>query len=599
MLLSAEQISKNYGMKQLLDGASLYLNEKDRIGIIGINGTGKSTLLKILAGQEICDEGNITIGSGRKIVFLPQNPDMDDEITVTQQVFAHAAAEKDTLNEYEAKAMLNRLGITDFCAKIGTLSGGQRKRVALAAALVRPCDILILDEPTNHLDSEMVCWLEQYLCRFTGGIVMVTHDRYFLERVANHIVELSRGKLYTYEANYSKYLELKAERAEMNEASERKRQSILRKEYQWIMRGPRARATKSRDRIERYEEMKNKDAPTKDDTVQMAAMSSRLGRKIISLENVSKSYDGRYVINDFSYMINRNDRIGIVGRNGAGKSTLLNIASGELVPDSGYVDMGSTVKIGYFKQECKELNLNQRVYDFICGISGEIKTNEGTFSASQMLERFLFTSDLQYTLIGRLSGGEKRRLYLLSILMAAPNILFLDEPTNDLDIETLTILEDYLDSFNGAVLAVSHDRYFLDKIADFIFEVSDSGKITNYSGNYTDYTDKRDAKIKSEIKPPLAQAKAISSAKPEAKARTRTLKFTFNEQREYDNIDDDIAKLEAQISVLSNEITAAVSDYVLLQERMNKKEALEAELEAKTERWIYLNDLADKINADN
>ena len=597
MLLSAEHISKNYGMKQLLNDISLYLNEKERIGIIGINGTGKSTLLKILAGLEPPDDGTIACNPNLKMVYLPQNPVMNDNFTVLEQVFEDFSPESRELNAYEAKAMLNRLGIKDFDVKISTLSGGQRKRVALATTLIHPSDILILDEPTNHLDSDMVCWLEQYLIRFSGGIIMVTHDRYFLERVVNHITELSNSKLYSYEANYSKYLELKAQRAEMTEASERKRQTILRREYQWIMRGARARSTKSRDRIERYEILKDQSAPETNDTVQMATISSRLGRKIIELKEVGKTFGCHTVINNFSYMFSRNDRIGIVGINGAGKSTLLNIIAGQLIPDSGMVDVGSTVNIGYFMQECCTLNSNQRVYDFISEIANEITTNEGTFSASQMLERFLFTSDMQYTTIGRLSGGEKRRLYLLSILMAAPNLLLLDEPTNDLDIETLTILEDYLESFPGAVITVSHDRYFLDKIATSIFEVTENGEIIYYTGNYSDYADKRPAAQSSDDKRKSSSLKSELSSKDEIIQKPKTLKFSFKEQREFETIDDNIAELETQINLCSNEITEAASDYVRLQTLMAQKEKLESDLEASTERWMYLNELAEKINS--
>ncbi|MEG1103666.1 MAG: ABC-F family ATP-binding cassette domain-containing protein [Oscillospiraceae bacterium] len=595
MLLCAEHIYKNYGMKQLLQDATLYLNEKDRLGILGINGTGKSTLMKILAGQEPSDEGNVVCGANVKTVYLPQNPVMNEEFTVLEQVIADFKKEHEKLNDYEAKAMLTKLGITDFAAKIGTLSGGQRKRVALAIALIRPCDILILDEPTNHLDSEMVCWLEQYLCRFTGGIIMVTHDRYFLERITNHIVELSNGKLYSYEANYSKYLELKAQREEIENAGERKRQVLLRQEYQWIMRGARARGTKSRERIERYEALKGKDAPIVNETVQMATMASRLGRKIIELKDITKAFDKGTVINGFSYMIGRDERIGIVGKNGVGKSTLLNIISGALLPDSGSVDIGTTVKIGYFMQECRELDNNQRVFDFISGIANEVKTAEGVFSASQMLERFLFYPELQYSTIGRLSGGERRRLYLLSILMEAPNILLLDEPTNDLDIETLTILEDYLAYFPGAVMAVSHDRYFLDKIAKCIFEVSENGNIVYYTGNYSDYSERALPVKAATAEKPVQNPEPRQDATP----KQRKLKFTFKEQREYETIDEDIAGIEAQISLCENDILKAASDYMLLQALTEQKAELAKVLDEKTERWVYLNELSDKIEAAN
>lgn len=588
MLLSAENISKNYGMKQLLNGVSIYLNEGDKIGIIGINGTGKSTLLRILAGAEEPDVGKAWFNPNLQISFLRQNPAMQDDLTVLEQVFENLPSQFRQLNEYEAKAMLSKLGIPNFEQKIGTLSGGQKKRVALAAALIHPADVLILDEPTNHLDSDMVTWLEGYLIKFKGGIVMITHDRYFLDRVVNKITELDKGTLYSYDANYSKYLELKAQREDMAQATERKRQAILKKEYAWIMRGARARSTKAKGRIERYEDLKALSAPEVDEKVQLSSLSSRLGRKTIELKNITKSFDGRTVINDFSYNIIRNDRIGIVGQNGAGKSTLLNMICGRIKPDSGTVEVGGTVKIGYFSQESKELEPNERVIDFIKNISNEIKTGEGTFSASQMLEKFLFYSDLQYAKIGALSGGEKRRLYLLSILMDAPNILLLDEPTNDLDIETLTILEDYLEGFGGAVITVSHDRYFLDKLAEFIFEVKTDGSIIRYIGNYSDYEENRIIEEKQGV------CKTVEEKK-ETAVKPKKLKFSYNEQREYETIADDVAKLEADIEKNAVEMTKSSSDYTKLNELMAQKEELDAKLGEKMERWVYLEELAEKI----
>ena len=592
MLLSAEHLSINFGSRQLLDDVNFYLNEGDKVGVIGINGTGKSTFLKVLSGVTEPDGGTISRNPNVQISLLPQNPVMDEGATVLEQVFLHFPAEFRALNEYEAKAMLNRLGITDFTQKVGTLSGGQRKRVALAAALIHPADVLILDEPTNHLDSEMVAWLEDWLRRFKGGLVMVTHDRYFLERVVNHITELSRGKLYHYEANYSKYLELREQRAEMAEASERKRQSILRVEREWIMRGCKARTTKSKERIQRYEALLNQDAPETDEAVQMAAASSRLGKKIIELRDVSKSFDGRPIVSHFSYNLLRNDRIGIVGRNGAGKSTLLHLIAGELAPDSGTVEIGATVKIGHFSQEGRELDLNQRVYDFIHDIADEVKTDEGTFSANQMMERFLFPGDLQSAPIGRLSGGERRRLYLLSVLMEAPNVLLLDEPTNDLDVTTLSILEDYLQGFPGPILAVSHDRFFLDKLAESIFEVRGDGEIDRFTGNWTDWQAKRRE----------ADAPAPKAEKPKAAAerpRERKLKFSFKEQREFETIDDDLDRLEADIAACQAAQEACGSDYVKLQELQARQAELEVALEEKTERWVYLNELKEQIDAQN
>ena len=592
MLLSAEHLSINFGSRQLLDDVNFYLNEGDKVGVIGINGTGKSTFLKVLSGVTEPDGGTISRNPNVQISLLSQNPVMDEDATVLEQVFLHFPAEFRELNEYEAKAMLNRLGITDFSQKVGTLSGGQRKRVALAAALIHPADVLILDEPTNHLDSEMVAWLEDWLRRFKGGLVMVTHDRYFLERVVNHITELSRGKLYHYEANYSKYLELREQRTEMAEASERKRQSILRVEREWIMRGCRARTTKSKERIQRYEALLDQDAPETDEAVQMAAASSRLGKKIIELRDVSKAFDGRPIVSRFSYNLLRSDRIGIVGRNGAGKSTLLHLIAGELTPDSGTVNIGATVKIGHFSQEGRELDLSQRVYDFIHDIADEVKTDEGTFSANQMMERFLFPGDLQSVPIGRLSGGERRRLYLLSVLMEAPNVLLLDEPTNDLDVTTLSILEDYLQGFPGPILAVSHDRFFLDKLAESIFEVRGDGEIHRFTGNWTDWQAKRRE----------ADAPAPKAEKPKPAAerpRERKLKFTFKEQREFETIDDELAQLEADLAACQAEQAACGSDYVKLQELQARQAELEVALEEKTERWVYLNELKEQIDAQN
>ena len=589
MLLSAEHISINFGSRQLLEDVNFYLNEGDKTGIIGINGTGKSTFLKVLAGAIEADEGRISRNPNVQVSYLPQNPVMDDDATVLEQVFLHFPAEFRKLNEYEAKSMLNKLGITDHSQKVGTLSGGQRKRVALATALIHPADVLMLDEPTNHLDAEMTAWLEDWLRRFKGGLVMVTHDRYFLERVVNHITELSRGKLYHYEANYSKYLELKEQRAEMAEASERKRQSILRVEREWIMRGCKARTTKSKERIQRYEALLNQDAPETDDTVQMAAASSRLGKKIIELKDVSKSFDGRPIVNHFSYNLLRNDRIGIVGRNGAGKSTLLHLVAGELAPDSGTVDIGTTVKIGHFSQEGRELDLNQRVYDFIHDIADEVRTDEGTFTANQMMERFMFPGNLQSVPIGRLSGGERRRLYLLSVLMEAPNVLLLDEPTNDLDVMTLSILEDYLQGFPGPILVVSHDRFFLDKLAESVFEVRD-GEILRYTGNWSDWQRKR-----REEETPAKAEKPKAAERP----RERKLKFTFKEQMEFDSIDDDLAALESEIAECQEAQGRCGSDYVKLQELQTRQEELEAKLEEKTERWVYLNELKEKIDAQS
>ena len=597
-ILNIEHVSKLYGDKWIFDDISCGIQEGEKIGIIGINGTGKTTLLRIIAGTEEPDQGQVVRQNGAKLAYLTQLHEFPEEETVLSYVVSGSAAVKGSwggtdagdadIMEHEARSMLNTLGILEHDAKMGTLSGGQKKRAALARTLLLPSDILILDEPTNHLDAEMTAWLEDWLRRFKGGLVMVTHDRYFLERVVNHITELSRGKLYHYEANYSKYLELKEQRAEMAEASERKRQSILRTEREWIMRGCRARTTKSRDRIERYEALKNQEAPETDDTMQLAAASSRLGKKLIELHDVSKAYESRTIIRDFSYNLLRNDRIGIVGHNGAGKSTLLRLFAGELAPDSGTVDIGTTVKIGHFSQEGRELDLNQRVYDFIHDIGDEVRTDEGTFTAKAMMERFLFPSDLQSVPIGRLSGGERRRLYLLSILMEAPNVLLLDEPTNDLDVMTLSILEDYLQGFPGPILIVSHDRFLLDKLAEQVFEVRD-GEVLRYSGNWSDWQAKR--------KEEEAPAKEEKPKTVQERPRERKLKFTFKEQREFETIDADLAALEQQIKDCEEAQGACGSDYVKLQDLQAKQAELEAALEEKTERWMYLTELKEKIDA--
>ena len=590
MLLSAEHLSKNYGMKTLLEDAAIYLEQGEKIGVIGINGTGKSTLLRLLSGTEAPDEGTVRRDPNVQVSYLRQNPEMNPNASILEQVFLGFPGDFRELKEFEAKTMLTKLGLSDYDQKIGTLSGGQRKRVALCTALIHPADVLLLDEPTNHLDAYMVEWLEQWLRTFRGGIIMVTHDRYFLERVCNRICQVERGKLYFYEANYSKYLELRQQRYDYAQAAERKRQTLLRREYQWIIRGPQARGTKAKDRIRRYAELKAQDAPETQCTVQTAAMSSRLGKKTIELVNVEKSYDGREILKPFSYLLGREDRIGVVGRNGAGKSTLLELIAGKIQPTAGEITWGETVKIGYFSQEGRELDLNQRPYDYIHEIAATVKTAEGTFSASQMLERFLFDGDLQYSTIGALSGGERRRLYLLGVLMSAPNVLLLDEPTNDLDIETLTILEDYLASFDGIVIAVSHDRYFLDKIATQIFEVSDSGEVLRYTGGYTDYLEKRKESA-SEVKEKKEKKETPREPKPQK------LRFSYKEQREYAVIEDEIAQLEEKIAQKDADMAANATDYTALQRLTEEKEQLETALEEKMGRWMHLSELAEKIEA--
>ncbi|MBS5145073.1 MAG: ABC-F family ATP-binding cassette domain-containing protein [Butyricicoccus pullicaecorum] len=592
MLLSAEHIEKNYGMKQLIRDASLYVDTGDKVGIIGINGTGKSTLLRLLAQVEEPDSGTVQVFPNVQISYMPQNADMNERATVLEQVFLGLSQEYREIAAYEARTMLNRLGITDYDKKIGELSGGQRKRVALATALIHPADVLILDEPTNHLDMEMAAWLEDYLRRFAGGMILITHDRYFLDRVVNRIAELENGRLHSYETNYAGYLEYKAERMEMESASERKRQSVLRREYQWIMRGARARGTKSRDRIARYEALRAQEAPAQTENIRISALSERMGRKTIELEHVCKVYGSQTVIADFSYHLTRDDRIGVVGVNGAGKSTLLNLIAGRIQPDSGTVSQGQTIRIGMFSQEGRELDPEMRVIDFIREISNSIQTVEGTLSASQMLERFLFSGDLQHQKIGKLSGGEKRRVYLLSILMEAPNVLLLDEPTNDLDIETLMILEDYLTDFPGIVIAVSHDRYFLDKMARTIFEVCKGGQVRQYTGNFSDYLEKRQPPEKAEIVRTEKTEKTEKSI-----PKPQKLKFSFNEQREYAVIDAELEEIADKIADCDTQIAASANDYVKLQELLAQKETLERLQEEKTERWVYLNELAEKIEA--
>lgn len=594
MYMQAENITKAYREKPLLDGVSLYLNEGDKVGVIGVNGTGKSTLLKILAGWEEPDGGTITRGNGVRIGYLPQNPDFEEHTTVLEQVFKGNHLAEQEQREYEAKSILNRLGITEFDRDVTTLSGGQKKRVAIASALMTPCEVLILDEPTNHIDSEMVLWLETYLQRYKGALVMITHDRYFLDRVVNKIVEIDRGKLYTYESNYTKFLELKAMREESALASERKRQSLLRTELAWVQRGVRARGTKSRSRLERYEELKNREAPEEAKKLDLSSLSTRLGKKIVEAEHISKRFGDRVVVQDFSCLITRDARIGVIGANGCGKSTLLKMLFGTLQPDSGTVTVGETVRYGYFSQECEEMDTSLRVIDYIRDVAAYIDTADGRLTASQMLEKFLFPADLQWNTIGRLSGGERRRLFLLRILMEAPNVLLLDEPTNDLDIQTLLILEEFLESFQGAVLVVSHDRYFLDKVVDSVFAFEGGGVIRQYLGGYTDYAEQHQASVQEQEAP-----KASVKVSKERVKTPRKLKFSFREQYEFEHIDEEIAALEEKLKTLDAEIAAQSSNFEKLNELLAQKEEVDRQLEEKTERWVYLNELAEKIEQQN
>ena len=612
ILLNAEKISKGYSDRQLLDGCSLAVGQGDKIGLIGVNGTGKSTLLKVMAGVDFPDSGTVTRSGGVRVAYLPQNPEFAPETTVLQQVMTGVAIDKarakeakvvQQADEYQCKSILTQLGLSDYDQPIGQLSGGQKRRVALACALAAESEVLILDEPTNHIDSEMVDWLESYLKRYQGAILMVTHDRYFLERVVNRIVELDRGKLYSYPANYSQYLELKAQREEMALATERKRQSLYRKELAWIQRGARARSTKAQFRVDRFEELKKPGYVPDQSKLEVSALSSRLGKKIVEIEKISKSFDGKVLVKDFSYNLLKGDRVGIIGPNGYGKTTLVRMICGLLEPDQGRIVRGETVRIGYFSQESfagEDFDPTVKAIDYIRHISQEIQTPEGTLTAAQMMEKFLFPTDLQYTEIGRLSGGERRRLYLLRVLMEAPNVLVLDEPTNDLDIETLAVLEDYLEQFPGVVIAVSHDRYFLDKLMNHVFVLAGNGEVRHYTGGYADY--RADVAEQQRL---AAQQRLDSQPLPNSspkktsggRSHQEKLKFSFKEQREYEEIDGVIAGLEEKIAQTEALIAQNASDYAALQELTAEKEELETQLAAKMERWVYLNDLAERIEA--
>lgn len=616
-LVTIEHLSKSYTERLLFDDTAFSINEGEKVGLIGINGTGKSTLLKIVAGLEEPDEGKVVRGRSLDIRYLPQNPEFDPKDTVLQAILKDNEGHEHVWDiESQAKSMLNKLGVTDHEAFIETLSGGQKKRVALASVLLSTAELLILDEPTNHLDSDMADWLEEYLKKFKGALLMITHDRYFLDSVTNRIVELDKGKLYSYQTNYEGFLKLKAERLDMAAASERKRQSILRVELEWMQRGARARSTKQKAHIQRYEALRDQKAPEIDGKVEMESASSRLGRTTVELENLSKSYGDKVLLRDFTYIFLKNDRIGIIGPNGAGKSTLMKMIAGWVQPDSGSIEIGQTVRMGYFSQENEDMDESLRVIDYIKNVAEYVKTKDGSISASQMLERFLFPSHMQYTTIGKLSGGERRRLYLLRILMDAPNVILLDEPTNDLDIQTLTILEDYLDSFQGIVITVSHDRYFLDRVVRRIFAFEGDGTVRQYEGGFTDYqaalyerklTEEAGAGETGQKKnsgQKCGETGSEDAAKREAKAEAeaarrqgRKLKFSYKEQKEWDTIDEDIASLEKAVAELEKEMEAAAANYSRLQELLAEKEAKEAELEEKMDRWMYLSELAEKIAA--
>ena len=606
-VINVEHISKLYGDKMILEDLSCSVDEGDKIGIIGINGTGKSTLLRIIAGEEEADEGKIIFSNGMTIGWMGQNPEFDEESSILKYVCEGKKIEDDYGYESDAKAMLTVLELENFDEKIKNLSGGQKKRAALCKVLLQKPDILILDEPTNHLDNKMSDWLENYLKSFRGVLLMVTHDRYFLDKVTNHIWEVEGGKVYYYDENYSGYLERKAEREERELASERKRQSILRSEVKWVMRGARARSTKQKARLERFEQLKAMDSPKTAKQVEMGSVGTRLGKKTIELYDISKAYGDKVLFKHFSYIFKRFERIGFVGHNGCGKSTLMKILADLEQADSGVIEWGETIKIGYFAQECEVMDERERVIDYIKDAAEYVRTSEGLVSASKMLERFLFSSDMQYTPIAKISGGERRRLYLLKVLMQSPNVLILDEPTNDLDIATLRVLEDFLDEFAGIVITVSHDRYFLDRKVDRI-AAFENGNIVVYEGDYTEYQEKSgriEADSIDSVDPGSGlHIKKSNEKKKEgreqwlaSKNKEKKLKFSYKEQKEFETIDEDIEKLEEKIAELEEQISKCATDFIKLNELMQEKEKTEAELSDKMERWVYLNDLAEKIEA--
>ncbi|OUN35849.1 ABC-F family ATP-binding cassette domain-containing protein [Lachnoclostridium sp. An76] len=614
-IINIEHISKIYGEKTIYEDASFGIQQGDKIGIVGINGTGKSTLLRMIAGEETPDEGQIIRQNGLKIAYIPQNPVFPEG----EDIRSYALSERNG-EDWQVESNLTELGITDLDQEIAHLSGGQKRKVVLAKTLAGDFDVLLLDEPTNHLDGEMITWLEEYLRGYRGTILMVTHDRYFLDRVTNRILEISRGKMYGYDADYSGFLELKAAREEMELASERKRQSILRMELEWAKRGCRARSTKQRARLERLEALKNGKAPAQDQTVELGSVETRMGKKTIELHHVSKRYGDKKILEDYSYIVLKNQRLGIIGPNGCGKSTVMKLIAGLEEPDSGKIEIGETVRIGYFAQEEQHMDDGQRVIDYVKDIAEYITTTDGKISASSLLERFLFTPDMQYAPIGKLSGGEKRRLYLLGVLAENANVLLLDEPGNNLDIPTLTILEDYLNSFSGIVIAVSHDRYFLDNIADRILELDGEGHVTQYEGGYTDYLEAKTRKMASAVSadgtgdagaagrsrqkgdpaqkgsaPGDTSETAKKSGKSWKQDQPQKLKFSYKEQREYETIDDDIAAIEAKLETIGRQIEANATNSVKLKELLEEQEKTQGELDEKMERWVYLNDLAEKI----
>lgn len=593
-VITAEHITKNYTGRLLFDDITFGFDDTDKVGIIGINGTGKSTLLNIIAGREEPDDGKIIKGNNIKIAFLEQNPILDEKLSILENVIGDEKENWDM--EGSAKSILNKLGFTDYGKGAANLSGGEKKRVALARTILHPADVLILDEPTNHLDAQMAAWLENFLKNYRGTVIMVTHDRYFLDKVTNKIYEIDKGKIYSYETNYSGFLELKAQREEMEIATERKNKSLYRMELEWMMRGARARSTKQKAHIQRFENLRDRQKPVEEESMELSSVSSRLGKKTIEIENVSKSFGDRKLFENFSYIFLRNDRIGIVGGNGCGKSTLLKIIMDEIKSDTGHIEIGTTVKIGYFSQMNEYLDESQRVIDYVKETAEYIMTTQGRISASAMCEKFLFDSQMQYSLIGKLSGGEKRRLYLLHVLMEQPNVLILDEPTNDLDIKTMTILEDYLKTFDGIVITVSHDRFFLDKIVNRIFSF-ENGDIVQYEGGYSDFISVYNEKHKNDdVKGSISSYEKVKKENQvQWKKENKKVKFSYNEQREFNTIDDDIEKIENDISNVDKQILENATNSVKLGELMIKKEELENLLEEKMQRWIYLNELAQQI----
>lgn len=606
-IINIEHISKIFGGKVIFDDVSCGISEGEKIGVIGINGTGKTTLLRVLAGLEQPDEGQVITQNGIRIAYLQQNPAFPEEKTVLSYV-TDGMWDMDWILQSEAKSMLNQLGIVDHEQPLAELSGGQRRKAALVRTLVQDFDVLLLDEPTNHLDNEMLTWLEDYLNRYKGTVIMVTHDRYFLDRVSNRILELDHGKIYSYEANYSKFLELKVQREEMALATERKRQSVLRMELEWAKRGCRARSTKQRARLERLEALKAGKAPVSDATLEIEATAARMGRKTVELHHISKRYGEKVLIDDFDYIVLKNQRLGIIGPNGCGKSTLIKIIAGLIEPDSGSVEIGETIQLGYFAQEVPDMNTEQRVIDYIKDVAEYLPTKDGRISASQMLERFLFTPEMQYAPVSKLSGGEKKRLYLLKVIFTGANVYLFDELSNDIDIQTLTILEDFLNSFPGIVITVSHDRYFLDNVVDRIFEFDGNGHLQQYEGGYTDYLEtkqKRTSQETSESGNALfgksgkgkSEEGSSKSSRDWKQNRKTKLKFSYKEQKEFETIDDDIAQLEDGIAALEAEILANATNPGKLNELMKEKEKAEHALEEKMNRWVYLNDLAEKIES--